>query len=149
MEPLGQLRRARVEYNERFATGFAADLDIAPIDVLGKSGSESFRDGFLGSEAGSEMRGRISHRATIFDLAGLIDAIQKTLAVTPNQTGDPCVLDHVDPNAKYCHCFAETSFCTISRTAFSRPTKIARETIEWPMLNSFQSAIESSGCTFS
>jgi hypothetical protein len=64
-----------MEHNERFAACLSADLDIAPIDAVGKSGSECLRDSFFGSKAGSKMGCRVSHRSTVFDLAGLIDAI--------------------------------------------------------------------------
>src|SRR6516162_4452703 len=131
-----------MQNNKRFTAGLPPDFDVFPAELAGKAGSERLGHSFLCRKTNRKMRGRIFHPTAILGLCRLVDLLDKPVSVPSNSIRNPAVFHHVDPNTKDHPQFLRRS--SIWRTAFSRPTKSAREMIECPMLNSFQCGILSS-----
>src|SRR5260370_914181 len=136
-----------VQDDKRLAAGFSPHFNVSPTELTDKPCPKRLRHRFLGGKSSRKMRRGIPHRLAVFHLSQLVDLLDEFIAMASDGVRNSCVFHHVYPDPKnHPQLFKRSN---ISRTAYSRPTKIAREIIECPILNSFQCGIFLNRLTFS
>src|SRR5271165_26561 len=128
-----------VQDDKRLAAGLPPYFNISPTKLTDKPCPERLRHRFLGGKSRRKMRRGILHRLAVFHLSQLVDLLDEVIAVASDGVRNSCVFHHINPDPKnHPQLFKQPN---IWRTAYSRPTEIAREIIECPILNSFQCGI--------
>src|ERR1700730_16612579 len=145
-EPLANPLAALGEHDFGFAPGVLYDANIADPNTVGKPGAHGFDDRFLGGEAhGQKTRGALG-LGQLHLLGGHEEMLDEARAKTCQRLVDALCLEDIDADSKN-HSRAATMRAFISRTATARPSKMAREMMEWPMLSSTISRMAATGCT--
>ena len=129
-----------------FTPGILHHANIANPDTVREAGPHGFDDRFLGGEAhGKKARGALGF-GQLHLFGGHEEMLDKARAKTLEGLVDALRFENIDTNSKN-QSRAATIRAFISRTATLRPSKTAREMMEWPMLSSTISPIAATGCT--
>src|SRR3974390_2087504 len=121
------------EQQLRFAVLVVDDLHVVPGNAVTQTASQGLQKRFLGCEAGGITRSRILAGAAPVAFSPVEEPCNDPQVALFQKTPEPGDLHRIDADAED-HAYLINS--TMSRTALSRPTSIAREMIEWPMLYS-------------
>src|SRR5947208_14341070 len=138
---LGEGVGCAVKDQEWLTAFFLMHVDIAPAHRFSNAGAKCFGHCFLGRESGRKMARGKFHRHAVSNFALGKNPFHETFAKTIERVLNALDLDHVHANAEHAHPVYFSMSASISRTAFSQPTKIARETMACPMLSSVKCGI--------
>ena len=120
--------------------------DVADPDAVRETRAHGLDDGFLGGEPhGDESLGPL-RPAELRTLGRHEQAVDEMIAKPPQDLLDARGLEHVDADAED-HRRAPIMSAFMSRTAASRPVKMARAMMQWPMLSSTISEMAATGPT--
>jgi hypothetical protein len=147
-EPAPYAFAARRVHDLGPAPGVLHDADVADPDAMGEPRAQRLDDRLFRGEAHREKAVDTLGFGELRTLGGQQQPRDEMLAVFLVDLPDPGGLEHVDADAED-HRRAPVMSAFMSRTARSRPVKIARAMMQWPMLSSTISGMAATGCTLS